>query len=77
MLWLEKFIVDSIVYWANEYKIDGFRFDLMGLLDVETMNKVREELDKIDPNIIILGEGWNMPSLLRYEEKAVQGSKCL
>lgn len=71
---VRKFIVDSIVYWANEYKIDGFRFDLMGLLDVETMNKVREELDKIDPNIIILGEGWNMPSLLRYEEKAVQGN---
>ena len=71
---VRKFIVDSIVYWTNEYKIDGFRFDLMGLLDVETMNKVREELDKIDPNIIILGEGWNMPSLLRYEEKAVQGN---
>lgn len=71
---VRKFIVDSIIYWANEYKIDGFRFDLMGLLDVKTMNTIREELDKIDPNIIILGEGWNMPSLLKYEEKAVQGN---
>ena len=71
---VRKYIVDSIIYWANEYKIDGFRFDLMGLLDVKTMNTIREELDKIDPNIIMLGEGWNMGSILKYEDKATQGN---
>lgn len=53
-----KFIVDSVGYWAREYQIDGFRFDLMGLHDVDTMNAVRRELDGIDPSIIIYGEGW-------------------
>ena len=67
-----KFIVDSVKYWAKEYKLDGFRFDLMGLIDVETMNKIREEINKIDSNIIIIGEGWNMPSILSDEDKAIQ-----
>ncbi|MDR3166984.1 MAG: type I pullulanase, partial [Treponema sp.] len=53
-----KFIVDSVSYWAREYRIDGFRFDLMGLHDIDTMNAVRRELDKIDPSIIVYGEGW-------------------
>lgn len=56
----QKYIVDSVVYWAKEYQIDGFRFDLMGIHDVETMNLIRAELDKIDPSIIMLGEGWSM-----------------
>lgn len=55
---VRKFIVDSVVYWAKEYHIDGFRFDLMGLHDIETMNEVRKALDEIDPSIIIYGEGW-------------------
>ncbi|ABX42665.1 type I pullulanase [Lachnoclostridium phytofermentans] len=55
---VRKFIVDSVVYWATEYKVDGFRFDLMGLHDIETMNMVREALDKIDPSILLYGEGW-------------------
>ena len=55
---VRKYIVDSVVYWASEYHLDGFRFDLMALLDMETMSQVRAELDKIDPSIIILGEGW-------------------
>ena len=55
---VSKYIVDSVVYWASEYHIDGFRFDLMGLIDIETMNKVKEELAKIDPSIIVYGEGW-------------------
>lgn len=67
-----KFIVDSVKHWTKEYKIDGFRFDLMGLIDAETMNKIREEIDKIDSNIIIIGEGWNMPSILEDESKAIQ-----
>ncbi|MFD2673614.1 type I pullulanase [Marinicrinis sediminis] len=57
---MSKFIVDSIEYWTTEYKLDGYRFDLMGIHDVDTMNKVRETLDEIDPSIVVLGEGWNM-----------------
>lgn len=60
---VSKFIVDSVKYWATEYNLDGFRFDLMGILDVTTMQNVREELDKIDPSIIVIGEGWNMGGL--------------
>ncbi|WP_195431369.1 type I pullulanase [Clostridium sp. D46t1_190503_E9] len=55
---VRKFIVDSLKYWVNEYKIDGFRFDLMGLHDIETMKVIREELNKIDRGILIYGEGW-------------------
>ena len=55
---VQKYIVDSCVYWVNEYHVDGFRFDLMGCIDQETMLAVRAALDEIDPNLIILGEGW-------------------
>jgi pullulanase len=55
---LRKFIIDSVVYWATEYHIDGFRFDLMALHDIETMNLVRAALDEIDPSIMVYGEGW-------------------
>lgn len=55
---VRKFIIDSVVYWAKEYKVDGFRFDLMGLHDIETMNMVRKALDEIDPSILLYGEGW-------------------
>ncbi len=55
---VRRFIVESVAYWASEYHIDGFRFDLMGILDIETMNQIRERLDLIDPNIFIYGEGW-------------------
>ncbi|MBM7694150.1 pullulanase [Peribacillus deserti] len=68
----QKFIVESVSYWAKEYHLDGFRFDLMGILDVETMNKVRKELDKIDPSIIVLGEGWDMGTPLPPDQKANQ-----
>ncbi|MEY4135334.1 MAG: type I pullulanase [Saprospiraceae bacterium] len=55
---VRKFIVESAEYWAREYHIDGFRFDLMGIHDIETMNAVRKALDRIDPTIFIYGEGW-------------------
>lgn len=55
-----KYIIDSVKYWAENYNIDGFRFDLMGILDVDTMNEVRSELNKIDPSILVYGEGWDM-----------------
>lgn len=55
---VRKYIVDSVVYWAKEYHIDGFRFDLMAVHDIETMNAVRAALDEIDPSIMVYGEGW-------------------
>lgn len=55
-----KYMIDSLKYWATEYNIDGFRFDLMGIHDVDTMNLIRAEMDRIDPSIILLGEGWDM-----------------
>ena len=53
-----QFIIESIKYWINEYHVDGFRFDLMGIHDIETMNAIRVAVDKIDPSISIHGEGW-------------------
>ncbi|RNI33289.1 type I pullulanase [Rufibacter immobilis] len=53
-----KFIIESCKFWAKEYHIDGFRFDLMAIHDLETMNLLTAELKKINPNIIIYGEGW-------------------
>lgn len=60
---VRKFIVDSVKYWATQYHFDGFRFDLMGILDITTMQQVREALDQIDPSILIIGEGWDMGTL--------------
>ncbi len=55
---MRKYMVESVVYWAEEYHIDGFRFDLMGVHDLETMSEIRKALDEVDPSIIIYGEGW-------------------
>lgn len=55
---MRKFIVESVQYWVNEYHIDGFRFDLMGIHDKETMNEVSAAVRAIDPSIIVYGEGW-------------------
>ncbi|HEY6914650.1 MAG TPA: type I pullulanase, partial [Paludibacter sp.] len=55
---MRKLMIESVVYWATEYHVDGFRFDLMGIHDIETMNEIRAALDKIDPTIFIYGEGW-------------------
>ncbi len=57
-----KFMIDSCRYWVEEYHVDGFRFDLMGLHDAETMNQIRADLDTIDSKLIMYGEGWNMTS---------------
>ena len=69
---MRKYIIDSITYWAKNFHMDGFRFDLMGIHDVETMNEIRIALDAIDPSIIMLGEGWNLNTNLPPSEKAVQ-----
>lgn len=69
---VRKYIVDSILYWVNEFKLDGFRFDLMGILDVDTMNEIREKLDEIDKGIIVLGEGWDLNTSLDKEKRANQ-----
>jgi len=55
---MRKFIIDSVKFWALEYRVDGFRFDLMALHDIDTMKKIEEELKKINPNILIYGEPW-------------------
>ena len=56
---MRRFMIESVKYWINEYHIDGFRFDLMGCHDIETMNAIRQAVDEIDPNIFIYGEGWS------------------
>ena len=56
---MRKFMIESVKYWVNEYHIDGFRFDLMGCHDIETMNAIRKAVDEIDPTIFIYGEGWS------------------
>ncbi|MBQ3192943.1 MAG: type I pullulanase [Oscillospiraceae bacterium] len=61
---VRKYIVDSVNYWADEYHIDGFRFDLVGLLDVQTMNEIVSTVHEKHPNVIFYGEGWDMPTAL-------------
>lgn len=71
---VRKLIIDSLVHWAKEYKIDGFRFDLMALLDLETIKIALEELKKINPNIIIYGEPWMaLSSSLQYDQQIRKG----
>lgn len=71
----QKLIVDSLIYWAKEYHIDGFRFDLMGVLDIDTMNVIAERLKEIRPDIYLYGEGWNGgPSSLAEEKRAFKAS---
>ena len=55
---MRSFMIESLCYWINEYHVDGFRFDLMGIHDIETMNAIRAAVDAIDPSIYIYGEGW-------------------
>ena len=59
---MRQFMIESVKYWINEYHIDGFRFDLMGCHDIETMNEIRKAVDEIDPSIFIYGEGWSAGS---------------
>ncbi|WP_316571007.1 type I pullulanase [Neobacillus sp. YIM B06451] len=69
-LMARKFILDSIRYWIREYNIDGFRFDLMGILDIKTMNEIRKECDSLKQGMVIIGEGWDLNTPLPQGEKA-------
>ena len=71
---MRKFMLESVLYWVKEYHIDGFRFDLMGVHDIETMNMISDALHKIKPDIILYGEGWTagespLPDSLRALKK--------
>ena len=68
---VRKFIIDSVLWWAKEYKIDGFRFDLMAVLDTETMNQIAKKLKEINPSALLYGEGWTGgESALSFERSA-------
>jgi pullulanase len=64
-----KFMIESVLYWVREYHVDGFRFDLMGVHDIKTMNALSDTLHAIDPSIVIYGEGWTAGSSPYPEDK--------
>lgn len=66
---VRKYIVDSLIYWLTEFNVQGFRFDLMGIIDIDTMLHIDETLRQINPNVYLYGEGWNMPTSLLDEKK--------
>lgn len=67
---VRKLIVDSLVYFTKNFQIDGYRFDLMGLMDIETMKLIEKTLKAINPNIMLYGEGWNMETVMPVESRA-------
>ena len=70
---MRKFMIESVLYWAKEYHLDGFRFDLMGIHDVETMNQIADALKAFNPNILIYGEGWTAgDSPLSIEDRGLK-----
>ena len=73
---VRKYIVDSVKYWADEYHIDGFRFDLVGLIDAQTINELMHTVHKTHPNVIFYGEGWSMSTQVTKPnvDLAVQGN---
>jgi pullulanase len=70
---MRKFMIESLVHWVKEYHIDGFRFDLMGIHDIETMNEIAATLRKIKPDILLYGEGWAAGNpMIPKEEQALK-----
>lgn len=67
---MRKYIVDNIKMWMNVYGVDGFRFDLMGIFDIDTMNEIVQEAKQIKKDVMIYGEGWNLPTYLSEDKKA-------
>jgi pullulanase len=74
-LMARKYILDSVSFWLQEYQIEGLRFDLMGILDIITMQEVRSLADSLDPTIIIIGEGWDLNTPIPNSEKANIGNQ--
>ncbi|MFA7417642.1 MAG: alpha-amylase family glycosyl hydrolase [Acholeplasma sp.] len=74
---VRRLIIDSLKHFVELYKIDGFRFDLMGLMDVDTMNQIKEVLTKINPNIMLYGEGWNMDNALPKAKRSNMNNQSL
>lgn len=72
---MREFMKESVAYWVNEYHIDGFRFDLMGVHDIETMNEIHDVVAKIDPTIYIYGEGWSAGSCAYPQDKLATKAK--
>ena len=66
---MRKFMIESCKYWLTEYHLDGLRFDLMGIHDIQTMNEIRHMADEIDPTILIYGEGWAAGAPQQPEER--------
>nr|WP_231495048.1 type I pullulanase [Prevotella sp. P6B1] len=66
---MRQFMIESVKYWINEYHIDGFRFDLMGVHDIQTMKEIRKAVDAIDPSLFIYGEGWSAGSCAYPQEE--------
>ena len=74
---MREFMKESAAYWVNEYHIDGFRFDLMGVHDIETMNEIHDVVAQIDPTIYIYGEGWSAGSCAYPQDKlATKANTC-
>ena len=69
-----KFMVDSVRYWASEYDLDGFRFDLMGLHDLQTMQEIETAVHQVNPEALIYGEGWTMGATIDGSDQANQGN---
>ena len=72
----KKLIIDSLIYWMEEYKIDGFRFDLMGLMDIDTTKEIVKTLKEINPDVVIYGEPWGGgKTTLSYERMSLKGTQ--
>jgi len=67
---VRKYLIESCLRWVKEYGIDGFRFDLMGIIDIDTMNMIVEACRKVDSHLMFYGEGWNMPTILDENMKS-------
>lgn len=74
-LMARKFILDSVRYWMEQFQIDGLRFDLMGILDIETMQAVKKLVTEIDSSAIIIGEGWDLNTPIAHDNKATIGNQ--
>ncbi len=74
-LMARKFILDSVRYWMEEFHIDGLRFDLMGILDIKTMQEVQKLVTEIDASAIIIGEGWDLNTPIAHDQKATIGNQ--